>query len=252
MNYQEAIEKVVKLLRLAGNNSNANEAALAASRAQDIIDRYKIESKSIDLAANGHANLQEPIKDFGMDPIDPGARQIATWTWRLFCVLGKLHGVKGYKSRLGGLACVGRPSQVQTVRYFYAWLTREVDLLTAKLCTGNGRTYCNNFRNGVVDTLNQRLNAQRQATAQTMIQEIESGELPTEQKTLAIVRVKSAMTCFEQEQEEVGGWMKSNLHLHGGGTSHRTIGNGNARQAGRVAGQSVRLQPARANIGSGV
>jgi len=135
MTYEEALQKAVKLLRLS-QSSNPNEAALAAGKAQEIIDRYNIESVALDMASGDKPQPDEPIKDFGFDPLDAGTKKISTWSWRLFTVISRGNGCKGYLTRNkgGGIAIVGRPSDVQTVRYFYAWLKQEVERLAQRDC----------------------------------------------------------------------------------------------------------------------
>jgi len=74
---QEAVEKAVKLLRLA-TSSNPNEAAVAAAKAQEMIDRYKLGVLSADFDIGTNGEPDEPIKDFDNDLLDPGSR-VATW-----------------------------------------------------------------------------------------------------------------------------------------------------------------------------
>jgi len=93
MTYDEAIQKAAKLLRLA-NSSNPHEAALAAARAQEIMDRYQIDHASITIADNGHARPDEPIQDFKADlRVDSNARQAgrkAGWSVRMGSAKGSL------------------------------------------------------------------------------------------------------------------------------------------------------------------
>lgn len=240
MTYDEALQKAVKLLRLS-QSSNPNEAALAASKAQEIIDRYQIESTALNL--DGQAP-DEPIKDFNADPLEPG-RKLDSWKWRLFLVIGKANGCKGYLSGRGGIAVVGRPSDVATVRYFFAWLVQEVNRLAERDCRGNGRTYANNYRHGVIDTLGQRLNAQRRETQEQMRKEIEL--MPEVAQSLALVRLNSAIAQVEKRETQAADWMKANLRLiNRSGSGFR--GDHSARSAGRVAGHEIRLKPAKASL----
>jgi hypothetical protein len=251
MTYEEALSKAVKLLRLS-QSSNPNEAALAASRAQEIIDRYKIESVALNYAqANGERKPDEPIKDFKDDPLDAGSRKIAKWSWRLFLVIAKPNGCKGYRANAGTgeLAIVGRPSDVAAVRYLYGWLKQEVNRLAARDCVGNGRSYSDNFRNGVVDTIGKRIAEQHAETRQAIRHEIVAGELPEEQKRMALVRVEQAIASIEERAEEVTDWMKSNLHLASGRISGSRQYNPSARAAGQAAGREIRFTKPKASIG---
>lgn len=243
MTYEEALQKAVKLLRLS-QSSNPNKAALAAGKAQEIIDRYNIESVALDMASGDKPQPDEPIKDFSFDPLDAGTKKISTWSWRLFTVISRGNGCKGYLTRNngGGIAIVGRPSDVQTVRYFYAWLKKEVERLAGRDCRDTGRTWANNYRNGVVDTIKIRLEAQKKETQATVTKEILDA-LPPEQRRLALVRVNNAIAKVAEREQQAGAWMKSNFRLTKG-TVRYSVGVPSARAAGQKAGHEIRIKPA--------
>ena len=247
MTYEEALQKAVKLLRLS-QSSNPNEAALAAGKAQEIIDRYNIESVALDMASGDKPQPDEPIKDFGFDPLDAGTRKISTWSWRLFVGISQSNGCKGYLTRNngGGIAIVGRPSDVQTVRYFYAWLKQEVERLAQRDCRGTGRTWANNYRNGVVDTIKIRLKAQRKETQATVTKEILDA-LPAEQRHLALVRVNNAIAKVAEREQQTASWMGANLKLRNTSSGSSAF-DPSARAAGQKAGHEIRIKPAAAQL----
>lgn len=240
MNYEQAIDKAVKLLRLS-TSSNPHEAALAASRAQEIIDRFNIEAAALALDGK-QTDPDEPVKDFASDPLD----KFTTWKWRFLAVLVKLNGCKAYRNN-GALVLVGRPSDVQTVRYFYAWLVREIDSLARKECKGNGRVYSNNWRIGCAETVAERLRSQQKATRQAVVHEIETGSLPLEHRNLALVRVNAALAKVDEKLADVDIFCKANLNLRQS-SGHRITGHDSAREAGRKAGYNIRMQAARGNL----
>lgn len=239
MNHTEALEKVKKLLRLA-QSTNQHEAALAASRAQEIIDRYKIEKFALEYEEIEKPD--EPIKDFGVDPID---NTTATWKYRLAHVLAQVNQCKVYadinEKRDRTLNLIGRPSDVATVRYLYSWLAREVDRLADKHCLGCGRTYYNNFRNGCVDTIGERLKEQRKQTAAAV-----KAEAPNPH---ALMVIESALANQEKHMAEVQRWAQTHMRLQ---TSTRSAGRSDmsARLAGRQAGHSINLNPAAGKLHS--
>src|SRR4029077_4566600 len=160
MNHDEALEKAKKLLRLS-QSTNPHEAALAASRAQEIIDRFKIESISLDLEDKQSApKPDEPIKDFRADPLDDSGRA-ETWKYRLASEIAKQNQCKLYSCR--GICIIGRPSDATAVRYLCAWLSREIERLARSHCAGYGRNYFNNFRIGAAETVARRLAEQAEA-----------------------------------------------------------------------------------------
>lgn len=239
MTYTEAIEKAVKLLRLS-KSSNPNEAALAMSKAQEIMERFKIDAASLELDKPTQ-NAGEPIKNFRNDPLDTSG---GTWRVRLASKLARHNQCKLYTS--GGLPClVGRPSDVQTVRYFYGWLTKEIDSLTRKECAGNGRTYANNFRLGVVETVAEKLRAQQTETHARMRQEAEQEQ--ANHNGMALMRLNMSIARIEQRAKDVEVWTKANMNLRSGSSRRRRF-DSTARKHGRQAGQSIRIQPSAGNL----
>lgn len=244
MNYNEAIDKAVKLLRLA-TSSNPYEAALAASRAQEIIDRFNIEAAALSLDGKPN-NEAEPIKNFAADPLE---EKHSTWRWRFLATLVKMNGCKAYLESKH-YRIIGRPSDVQTVRYFFAWLCREIDRICNAECKGNGRVFINNWRIGCAETIAMRLKTQQKATRQAMVLEIEAGALPMEFKKQALVRLEQAVCAVDKKLDDVEKWAKMNMKLrkHSGGSGGQV--HDSAREMGRQAGYKVRMQQAAGNIGA--
>jgi hypothetical protein len=242
MNHEEAMAKAVKLLRLA-TSTNPNEAALAASRAQEIIDRYKLGALSLDY--DGSA-AQEPIKDFGFDPLDPESKQHATWRSRLASCIAKNNQCKIYlHGGRGTLGIIGRPSDVSAVRYLFSWMLREVETLTKRDCTGCGRTYANNYRIGVVETVAKRLHEQHLETQAAVKAEAAADTA----NPMALVRVQNAITKLDKQLAELDVWSKKNMRLRSSSSSRSTF-DPSARDAGRAAGHEVRIRPTKSTIQS--
>jgi hypothetical protein len=139
-----------------------------------------------------------------------------------------------YQNAMHGIALVGRPSDVETVRYFYEWLVKEVDRLTERDGRGNGRTWCNNFRLGVVDTIGRKVKEQRAKTEHDMRREAQESA----DGRFALVKVNNAIEKFEARAGEAQQWANDNLKLvsrGGGGARYDS----EARAAGREAGESI-------------
>lgn len=232
MTQTEALDRVQKLLRLA-KSDNPNEAAAAAAMAQRVMDQYKL-----DLAMLA---TSEPEEKIGIDP-DPLERDYAGWKSWLSQVIAKLNACSVYKSA-GSLVIVGRQSDIQTVRYIYQWLVLEVERLTAKTPRGQGKTWYNNFRLGMVDVLAKRLEASKKET-ETQARAnafATSGEQGLSQMSSAIVRVSESGLATEA-------WVKSHLKLRSVSSTVRF--NPNAREAGKAAGATVNLT-ANGTLGAG-
>src|SRR5574340_1108320 len=105
MTHEEAIAKAVKLLKLA-QSDNPNEAALAAARAQEIMDRYKLEGLSADYNSAAPAEPDEPIVAFG-EPVEP--KQGSEWVVRLILALARANQCRIYQRRtIAGTGLSGR------------------------------------------------------------------------------------------------------------------------------------------------
>lgn len=242
MTYEEALDKVGKLLRLS-TSSNPNEAALAASRAQEIMSRFKIDQAALAYDQNGKAEVREEIKDFGFDPIHRSNR-LSRWRAALARHLARANACKLYMTG-SNLCLVGRASDVGAVRYLFNWLEQQVEQLVQRDCRGCGFVYANNYRLGVVDTIDQKLREQKRHTEETVLDEAKA-----EQATnpMALIRVQSALRRVEQDVAEVEQWTQRHMRLVSRGYSYGGRTDLGARAHGQRAGQSIRMTQARGAI----
>lgn len=237
MTHTEALDKARKLLRLA-QSDNPNEAALAASRAQEIMERFKIESISLDYEAQTAPD--EPIRNFQADPLDDAG---GTWRWRLAHAVAEANQCKPYVVSGGRPTVIGRPSDVATVRYIYSWLAREIDRLTQTHCAGNGRTYSNNFRIGAAETIAERIAEQRSQLHQTIRSEA------TNERALMVV--EHSLATLEKRKEQVEAWQQAHFKLVNSGSRRGGRLDSNARAEGRRAGNSISLRPSSGSLSPG-
>lgn len=243
MTQETIISKVQKLLRLS-TSSNANEAALAASKAQELIDRHNLSATLLALEqAEPIDTLDEPIEDFYQKgaPLD-SQKTAQTWRARLALVVSELNGCRCYLAG-GDIALVGRPTDAETVRYVYGYLTREVERLTTEIGKGMGTTWRNNFRLGVVETVSRKLREGRQAFNKTVRDEATS--------TMALMRVDNAMARIERRGETTGAWVKQNLKLRKRTISSHAAHDHSARTQGRRAGESINVNGGGKGMGTG-
>lgn len=246
MTREEAMAKVAKLLKLA-KSDNPHEAAVAAGRAQEIMDRYRLQGAPIDL--DGQPATPEEV--IGTQELDEFKTQgVSFWRGRLATVIahGNQCDVFGREARTFGhsaLMIVGRPSDVATVRYLYAYLTKEIERLTRKCAPGKGRVWASNFRAGCVDTIKERLTQQRAETTQRVVEEAQA-ESPA-----ALARVTVALAKRNQGADELAAYM---AQQYGGRIRTQTqVGRGDdgARQAGRTAAQDIPIGTSKGGIGAG-
>lgn len=245
MTQESIISKVHKLLKLAGNNTNAQEAAAAAAKAQALIDEYNLSETMLQLDNAPEAKPEEPVYDFYAmgSPLDSQKTQ-QSWRQRLAVVISRLNGCRVYISG-GDLALVGRPSDAETVRYLYGYLTNETNRLTEQYGRGMGVSWRNNFRLGVVDTVSRKLHETHK--------QFENDVRAQATTSMALVRVNTALAKIEQKGKDVDSWISTNLILRKGGAAmnQRVSYNGQARATGRRAGESITIGGARGSLTSG-
>ena len=251
MNYEKALRKAALCLRLA-QSSNANEAALAASKAQEIIDRYQLDVNQLGYDSAQEKLDAEPIVDYGYgDPLDVSPYSFAghirlastvsrhNGCWIILC----REGLREKKFRI-----VGRPRDVQTARYMYAMLKSATEELAKKCCNaGHSAGYRNQFWIGVVDAITIKLEETRKATFQSL--RTEHGNNP-----LALVRVNNTIAKMEKQSLQVHSWMQTNIPGLRPARAVGSIGSSagySGREHGRREGASIRIGKATGSLGSG-
>lgn len=237
------VAKVQKLLRLSTSN-NPNEAALAAAKAQELIDRYQLTQTMLAVeAGDPRQGLDdEPIINFADAPLD-SPKQLDRWRTTLAMILARRNACKIW--RLGPkLMIVGRPSDAETVRYVYGWLSGEVERLAVNQGAGKGRTWRNNFRLGVIDTIARKLREQERSFTRTI--RMESKGNPQ-----ALIRINEALSVLTERRMDVARWTRQNMKLYassgGGGATYDE----SARRAGRRAGEMINVTSARRSLEGG-
>jgi len=151
-----ALDKVRKLLALA-TSPNPHEAAVAAARAQALIETHRLQAwMDADRAA---VEDPDPIIDARDEPLLTG-RRIRRWKTALAVVLGQANGCVAYT--LGGdkeqaIILVGRARDRAAVTELWGWLVRRIEWLSATHGAGQTKKWHEAFRLGVVDSVAQRL-----------------------------------------------------------------------------------------------
>lgn len=246
MNIDQAIDRARKLFALA-TSDNANEAASAAAKAQEILDRHDISQAMLDTT---DADEDEEIENFAdkSAPLD-SAKTIASWRGSLATAIATANQCKVYTSRssvkgaLEGkrtIEIIGRPSDVQKVRYLFAYLTHEVTRLVKRDARGCGRTWANNYRHGAVETLAEAIRETRANVAADMRAAADG---------LSLVRVNNALAKLDARASAVDLYARKNLRLSSVRSSAR--GNKSAHQQGREAGKEIKIGSATGALGSG-
>jgi len=245
MTQEEALRKAIACLKLS-QSSNEHEAALAASKAQEIIDRYKLDVNSLDYDSESDKSDLETIQDYYSDPVDRMPFTRMRWISTLASTISKLNQCRIYLSPNGrgkNIHIVGRPSDVATVRYLQSYFRSEVLRLCKLNCVGYSDTYRHQFNQGVVDVICAKLVEQSSKTIQTV--KTEQANNP-----LALIRVNKAIAKIEKRSKEVEEFIEK-MNLNKGRASYSRVDTG-ARAHGQREGRNVRFTNARASLDSGV
>lgn len=249
---KDILGTVTKLLRAAELNkvTSPEEAANAMARAQRLIDENNL-SEAL-LAYDGQqTEPDEPIVDFyakGAPLDDASPNKLVRWKAALATTIAVHNGCRVWVSG-GVFHLVGRPRDADTTRYMYALVAGETERLVKREGQGCGRTWKNNYRLGVVDTIVRRLAASRRQFEEEQRQA--AGSTST-----ALVRINSALMVTNRKGAEADDFMfSSNMKVK---LSRRKapLSQGRqineARQAGRAAGEKINLDNnARGALGSG-
>lgn len=236
MNRDEAVRKVAALLRLAERPGTAGEAAASAAKAQELMDRYNIEA-----AFALDSGPDESVRDFAS--IDGGeldsTKRLEVWRAILSRGIASLHGCFTFRAHRGlgaSLEIVGKPSDVEQVRYLYGWLSRAIVGLVNDHGRGLGPVWRREFCEGAAGEIVARLNANREATIVRERQERGADAHALALVNRALVRTEDASASKLIAYRE--------HHLRAGGARYARQ-NGSARDAGRAAARSVNLSGGR-------
>jgi hypothetical protein len=161
------------------------------------------------------------------------------WNSWLAQVVCKANACKPYASG-GRVFLIGRPSDVETVRYLHAYLAGEVTRL-ANQYRGSGTTWLNNYRLGAVSAISDTFAAQHKAF---------EAEARAQATPGALVLVNQGLAKVAQRMATVEAWQRANFKLHkrGGG---RSTYDSNARAQGKRDGATISINASRGSLVTG-
>lgn len=216
-----ALDRVRKLLALA-ESPNQHEAALAAARAQALIETHRLQAW-ID-AEHAVEDDPDPIVDAREQPLEVG-RRIRRWKPALASVLADANGCVAYtldRGKNSAIVLVGRARDRAVVAELWGWLAKRIEWLSATEGVGQSKKWHEAFRVGVVESVGERL---REGTSQAR----------AELDAPALVRVEPAMAAHRDALER---FVANNLGL-GPGRALRVDAEAWAR--GKAASRAIDL-----------
>lgn len=233
---QKIIDKIAKLLALA-ESQNEHEAAVAAARAQALMEKHRIDVAML-------AQEEEtPFEDIAEELFEGGQKKVATWKKVLLNGICKANSCKcfarkGYRTT--DRYIVGTASNRATVAYFYKYLCGEIDRLTAKH-KGAGRRWITSFRYGAAEMISKR-----------MLESVQEFRTDLRKKNagneVGLVKVEKAIARMDEEAKRLNDWVRMNLNLRTRTVGYNPSAAGYA--AGAEAGRSIRLGTSGKSLGT--
>lgn len=217
------LSRVRKLLALAAS-PNVHEAATAASVAQTLIARHRLQGWLDAEAAT--ADDPDPIVDARDTPLE-ASKRLRKWKVVLATALADVNGCVAYTLDRGkdqAIVLIGRGRDRDAVRALWDWLLVRVELLSATHGANHDKAWHEAFRIGCVDTIAQRL---RHVAV----------EVRAELSEQALVRVDPAV---QAEKEALEQFVASRMRF-GKGRGIRV--QADAWEAGRQAAEGLALGP---------
>lgn len=231
------LAKVKKLLRLAAGNTNVNEAAAATAKAQELIDRYKLELGELDGEVEEITAAEESLFETGRTVKWKSllalrlahANGCHVWTIQPSAALKR----SGFKHKV---KVVGKPSNVQILRYLFDTLVRELERLSAsnwkqnKLYWENVRRltaqgHALDFKLGAVRAIGERLKEERQKVRS--------------QHSALYGALSVALVRFDNEAAEAQSWLEERLEGLVPVTNKTEASDKTAYDAGYKAGRGI-------------
>lgn len=169
MNREDLIKKV-QALRALTSSSNLNEAAAAARAAEKLIQDYALEEAEFEFANGSNEKIYEDEHSL----TDWGRRQ-NVWQNILLTALTTAYSCEGilkHKDGKIGFYAVGRPSDISTMRYQFAFFSLEITRLAELLAPndlgrGTGKRWYNSFYLGAVRAISDSLEATKKQVQNT-------------------------------------------------------------------------------------
>jgi hypothetical protein len=156
---KELLAKIQKLLSLS-RSDNLHEAALAAARAQEIMERHAIAAAELE---------QADEEEMERSTIGPRLQRRSRWQWDLAKVVAEACGCAvAYMGASGTILVVGRKTDVEVAGKIRAYCHAEVDSLTAKFAAGQGSAWGRSFRLGCVAAIGKAIEDERAATRESL------------------------------------------------------------------------------------
>jgi len=232
----DIIAKIKKLLQLADTqrNSNIDEAAAAAAKAQKLMEKHRIHKTMLEETIS---TIAKPLEDGGKPE---------NWKLYLASTLSKNNGCYIVKSdnyqKDNKIYIVGDDQDINSIQHLYTYIISELnrmcllELLTFKTNFGIQPmpAFTNSFYLGAITIIDQRLH---EATQQARNDELKKAFLPEKKNTLI-----NALQKIDARADKAKQWVKENLKVDIINVS-LTNSNIHGYQTGKKAAEKINLHP---------
>lgn len=160
MSRESIIDKVRKLRSLADNNKSLEEAATAARLAEELLQKHAIEEAELEITLGSSEQVEED-----QTALTDWKQKQTVWQNVLLTHLCKAYSCEGvlkWKGSNLGFYAIGRPSDLQTLRYQYSYFVLELTRLASYLAPptlgrGSGKTWHKSFYLGATRAIGDAL-----------------------------------------------------------------------------------------------
>lgn len=227
-------EKIKKLLAVASSTSSVEEAELAFSMAQRLLEQHNLSMAEIEATSN--EPKEKPVKD-DMPIFNTG--RLVEWKRSLATGIAKLNNCMNLKYKHGKrdfrYYLIGRQSDIDNVRFLVSYIILQLDRLALVHTNLQGASYRNAWFNGAVAGVLEKMRkakmevrAEASSTA-LMSYDNRAKELDEFAKSLGVVTYSVKLKPLDSKAYNHGREVGSNLDV-----------NSNARLANKRNSLSMR------------
>ncbi len=239
---EDVLAKIQKLLKLSEGSSNIHEAQSAAARAQKMMLEYNIEQC---IAPVEMVEKEEEIKDFRDEPFETTGR-FENWRFVLLGIVCRLNNCEGVKRRAKYqetmVYMVGRPADVQTSKYIYQYLSREIEQLSQRQ-RGMGKKFIASYKSGCVLGVRENLEAERDKIM------TEKYATAAQEGVVALMRMDDVRSALIRKENELQLFIRHSTNIKSSKMNWR-INSETGLEMGRRDGKNIRTQVSGPALGS--
>ena len=228
---QKIIERIRKLMQLADTSKNTNleEAASAAAKAQKLMEKYRIAEAMLDVSSEIKCS---PLNDSGNPE---------TWKIYLTNTISKNNNCYIVCKENNSINLIGEVEDIEAVQSLFKYLARELSLLCIKNMylykVANNhypdKTYIEGFYLGAIQTIDEKL---KWAKREVRTSELKAAESVEEHKIIS-----NALSKIDRRKEKAEEWANKNLDIKMDSVVSQVSREG--YQAGSEAADTLNVSP---------